>query len=64
MQFINNKLFVEIGSSHRRIFPETRGCKAILISESQPKKMRGRRTKEIPVVLIRRYRPVKLPEET
>lgn len=30
----------------------------------QPKKMRGRRTKEIPTVLIRRYRPVKLPEET
>lgn len=28
------------------------------------KKMRGHRTKEIPAVLIRRYPPVKLPEET
>lgn len=32
--------------------------------QEQTKKMRGRRTKEIPAVSIRRYRPVKLPEET
>ena len=36
----------------------------INIREPTKKKMRGRRTKEIPTVLIRRYRPVKLPEET
>lgn len=38
------------------------GC--INIRERTKNEMRGRRTKEIPAALIRRYRPVKLPEET